>query len=1749
MNGAIYIRPSVIDKIGLGTHRVIEASAGTGKTFTLEHLIVELLIRGEAKLDQILAVTFTQRATAELRARVRAAIDRALRAAYADDKAIKSAFPGIDLVAPLEAALFSFERAPIHTIHSFCQRVLTELAFDTGARFGTEAADGRALFHEAFRAVLREKRIASAEYSEPLEKWIKDSGKPVDDLEKMLFEVNSNHYDPENGATAASIESRLANLFLPPMREWLSAEKFRRGVIDYDDMLERVHQALEDDTDGRLAAALRARYCFALIDEFQDTDQIQWAIFRKIFVDGDTQSALYLIGDPKQAIYSFRGADVHAYMRARDKIAAPPNDPIALTENFRSTAPMIAAVNAILDQNANPPLFNSTIKYQNPVFCGREDLCAKAGGKELTPITLITAKHDAKYKAAALRRMLACRIAATIKAIVNDPDSAITVTDGAKSGPAVTYGDIFILTNTNAEGIKLAEYLRAEGVPYAFYKREGLFQTDEARDVLDMLRAVAAPNNRSHRLKAWATPFFAIPMRELAKLDEPAPSDPLMARLAKWHGLAKEGDLAELFDSLLEESGLAARQLFGAPNLRELTNYEHLFELILTESLREGWSIAEIIDRLGAYVGEYRLPSGEDPNLMRLESERAAVQIMTIHKAKGLEARVVFLFGGFFANNSPRPVKIYHDQESVRRLAIGSAAQLMERGPIKQDEAEEDQRLLYVAITRARAKLYLPYFPTRPGKLDLSGRYKQLNDRLRAMDAAGQLAAPLFETVALEMEPREISANANPISGWRPPASLLADPSAVKLESELATLAHRCAALSTVSYTSLNRRAVPELDLSEYKEPIAEAPGTASEPAGGAAAGIFLHETIEKLDLKALAVARDLASWSALDEVRELFDSALRRHQVPERERWMIRGPELVFNTLRSPIAAGATNIPALAGCESSREMEFTFPIPEAGHGLLASARANDAARWRIERGVYVGFVDFVFRHEDRVYFADWKSDLLDSYEPDSVAQHARNNYSLQAKIYTIGVTRLLGIHTEAEYEAGFGGLLYLFIRGITPRGGGNRGVYFYRPPWAEVVRAEGELMRPFRNGGQPMKPLYSLLGMDTATQRSARAERAATQFETDMARLRASVAELNLDPGTVHLAAEIAALEPAFELDDSARFALIVLIVLSLAAVAEGNTRFPVSGDESKQPLERMLSALMAPPFDDFTRERVEQKIAEILAADSAPAVIGRSPDSRRPLLYLKPYLYHERIYRAEQRLAERLAALVDIDGEPNMPAIAKSLADVVARPAMIAGTAAVLSDEQRRAVGIGASSRLAIISGGPGTGKTSIIAAILRVLVRVGIDPAAVALAAPTGKAAYRMSESIRSTIGSIENPAPEDSTLAAAIPAASTIHRLLGFSSTRRSFIHHRGNPLDASVVIVDEASMLDLTLMDHLTGALRPQARLVIVGDADQLPSVAAGAVLRDLMPAAEPAASAAMAGVSATLSKNYRARAEDTGGAAIAMAARQINEGRADLISAADSPVVRRATAAEIAFSGVELVTGASESLPEFLSLFARKQIESDEYAAMAQENYTFEDGAFSAEDAATIARMLAHLARARILCVTRIGRCGADAINARMHRAAPGRSIPPERGAMIAGEPVIVMRNDYDHMLFNGDQGVLVNLAERGGRRSLAAVFTRETGLAAFRIEMLSDAIDLCYAMTVHKAQGSEFDCVALILPERDMPLLSRETIYTAVSRSRRSCVIFGDKDLLEQAVARRSERFSGLAQAIERYRAGNTGG
>ena len=241
---------------------------------------------------------------------------------------------------------------------------------------------------------------------------------------------------------------------------------------------------------------------------------------------------------------------------------------------------------------------------------------------------------------------------------------------------------------------------------------------------------------------------------------------------------------------------------------------------------------------------------------------------------------------------------------------------------------------------------------------------------------------------------------------------------------------------------------------------------------------------------------------------------------------------------------------------------------------------------------------------------------------------------------------------------------------------------------------------------------------------------------------------------------------------------------------------------------------------------------------------------DEYKPLLYIAPYIVHQSIYYCERELAIRLAALLSTrpEEQPNAEQLARALQDVIARPVIVQGKRIMMSDEQCSVVSASARAGLTVISGGPGTGKTSIIVAIMRLMVRLGVDPSKIALTAPTGKAAYRMGECVSESLNRIEERDDVDRALLDAHLEPSTIHRLLGYSPDSGRFRHHRNNPLPAKLVIVDEGSMLDVTLMERLTNAIAPGARLILLGDANQLPSVAAGSVFRDLVPSGRKMAS-------------------------------------------------------------------------------------------------------------------------------------------------------------------------------------------------------------------------------------------------------------------------------------------------------------
>ncbi|MGH7926149.1 MAG: exodeoxyribonuclease V subunit alpha [Candidatus Binatus sp.] len=669
---------------------------------------------------------------------------------------------------------------------------------------------------------------------------------------------------------------------------------------------------------------------------------------------------------------------------------------------------------------------------------------------------------------------------------------------------------------------------------------------------------------------------------------------------------------------------------------------------------------------------------------------------------------------------------------------------------------------------------------------------------------------------------------------------------------------------------------------------------------------------------------------------------------------------------------------------------------------------------------------------------------------------------------------------------------------------------------------------------------------MDTAWRRfdSARGG-GRSAFDTRLRALGVSVAALNLAPETVHLAAELAALDSALEAND--RIALIVLILISLVALQEGSTRFPVTGPISEAPMRRVLSALCANGFGDDAVDAVATSIDALLRSNRALAVVGRREDEYKPLLYIAPYIVHHSIYHCERELANRLAALLTSYSheQPDVEKLARALQSVIARPVIVQGKRILMSDEQCKVVAASARAGLTVVSGGPGTGKTSIVVAIMRLMVRLGVDPSQIALAAPTGKAAYRMGECINESLRGIEERDTVDQALLDAHLEPATIHRLLGYSPDSGRFRHHRNNPLSAKVAIVDEGSMLDVTLMERLTNAIQPGARLILLGDANQLPSVAAGSVFRDLVP---PAGSdkGPQAAASMRLEVNHRMKTGSAAGRSILLAARSINDGDTTLLNSVDGsndPIVaRRSSPEELAFAGVEFLATAARELGSFLDRWYAEQVRGgSEVAKLIAHQYVERDGRFDDADCERLRRLFAHAGKSRILCVTRVFETGAERINARLHsRAVESAGVMAERAAVAVGEPLIVLRNDYERGLFNGDNGIRLWVRRGDGSQIPMAVFPRGANFVAFRFEVLREFVELGYAMTVHKAQGSEFDSIAIVLPEKPVAVLTRELIYTAVSRSRTSVVIVGDESTLNHAIATRVERFSGLGELLK---------
>ncbi len=1129
-------RPPVLDRIPRRGDVVIEASAGTGKTYTLEHLVIDLILTEGLRLEEILVVTFTEKAAGELSARLRAAMARIQTGPFEASEGWR-----IDESARLRLnrALTSFDGASISTIHAFCKRMLTEHAFVNGRLFREELVDGRALFHETFLDVVRRTLATDPELRTYLTAWLQRSS--LEALIDRLFEAHTRGgriepaFDPTafrralrdlrrmeltpavmkptlqradlRGSKQKAVLSRLSSLrailanddpdavpatldalgqreergphafvdylvdaltpvsndsprlaelvialralaqtwvpldsaivqvTLPVVQSRLRENKRATGRFDFDDMLTLVDEALAGPARDELLSTLRRRFKVALIDEFQDTDRVQWSIFRQVFADSPDHR-LVVIGDPKQAIYGFRGADVQTYLQARAHLTRHGSAVVHLTETYRATPALATTVNRLLDQTRSLPFFTGEIRYDHPVRAAGAPPILELDDRPASAVHVFSVRPKKEtITPSAAARTLNARIAEEVAHLL----ASGRLIDADMERPVVA-SDIFVLTRTAREGRSTAQALRAAGLPYAFYRQDGLFQTDEARDIRHLLAAIDAPQDRDRRLRAWLGPFFTVPLDELPRCLSLPGSHPLLTTLFELKAMAEEKRWARFFSASLAKTGIIQRELLLADSERELTNYLHIFEILLDEAIRSKGTLSDVLRTLVEFIDGRRLPEQEDGDVQRLESEDAAVQIMTNHKAKGLEAPVVFLAGGL--GRHPGFAHVYH-RDHTRHLHLGDHPP----PEVTAEHHEEDQRLGYVALTRAQSRLYLPFFGgiAHPVLRNLNGTYAPID---RAVETV--IAAPDGADISIEDLPER---SFRPRPKDRPSAV----PAPVVDGHDIGTGGVEPAPAEAVAALRRTHRGAFITSYSRLKDaqggyhPAPPSNGTDAEDRvtapetppdqlpGGTASGRFIHEMLELVDLDVVRRQVGWRFWAADEDVLALFRRGMRRYD--RRPIHLEHSYKMVFAALTTPMRLGPIVLgEGIAGADRVvREMEFLYSVAE-------TTRRDGANRTYVK-----GFIDVVLEHEGQVVVLDWKTDLLPAYDPKTLTRHVDANYALQADLYTLAIVRLLGIRDEDTYRARFAGTAYCFVRGLDAAGAG---VYFARPTWSQVTAA-----------------------------------------------------------------------------------------------------------------------------------------------------------------------------------------------------------------------------------------------------------------------------------------------------------------------------------------------------------------------------------------------------------------------------------------------------------------------------------------------------------------------------------------------------------------------------------------------------------------------------------------------------------------------------------------------------------------------
>jgi len=1075
---------------------MLEASAGTGKTYAIGALVTRYIAEDAATLEQMLVLTFGRAASQELRERVRAQLVEA-EAALADPVAARAAGGLLAHLADLpdtegvrrriSAALASYDAATIATIHQFCQVVLKSLgvAGDT---------DSRAELVEDLSDLVTE--VVDDLY---LARFA-GTAKPPFDRSVALAVARAAMADPqaEPVATGTGEVAPLRLQFAQDVLTEVERRKRRLGILSYDDLLSRLATALEEP-DSPARERMRARWKVVLVDEFQDTDPVQWAVLDSAF---SRHATMVLIGDPKQAIYAFRGGDIQSYLAARETAGTMRT----LAQNWRSDAPLVDALQVL---TRNVELGDPRIVVHD--VDATHDGSRLSGAPRPAPVRLrrvdgaaLGANDKGQVSIAALRSHIAHDLARDVAALLAaEPDFG---------DRKLRAEDIAILMSsvkpTQVQPFRAA--LAEVGIASVITSGSSVLLSDAAGDWQTLLEAMEQPATTRRIRAIGPTAFGGLTVAELDAQGDDA-TDRLADAVRGWLDLFRTRGIAAVHEAIVA-GGLDARVLARPDGERLLTDLDHLAQVLHEVSRRDRLGLPALLAWLRA---ERAIAGTSSERTRRLDTDAAAVQILTIHGSKGLQYPVVYLPTAFNHLAPPDSEEVlFHTDLGRRCLDVGGNPSADTRRRGREERSAEELRMTYVALTRAESQVVAWWAPS--ARACDSGLTRMLLGR-----AAGEAGVPATVPLppASEVETR--------LRAW-------ADAGAVALEpSEIATGVVRTPstpppdlAVRTLdraiddtwrrtSYSGLIRVEEQAAALAPESEPEIEGtvdepgPDDAEAPAGqdvegsgvpgdvpspmadlpaGATFGSLVHGVLEYADPQAadlpaelLARVREQQQWWSVDASAEAIATALLPMQT----------------TSLGPLADGLRLVDL---GRADRLCELDFEIPLAGGdlrhdppevrladlaGVLRAHLAPDdpmlayadqldapALGGQVLRGYLSGSIDVVLRVPDpgapggaRFVVVDYKTNLLGdrgtavtawNYRPEALtAAMLHSHYPLQALLYSVVLHRYLRWRVPGyDPERHLGGVLYLYVRGMcgpsTPEVDGQPcGVFAWRPPAA----------------------------------------------------------------------------------------------------------------------------------------------------------------------------------------------------------------------------------------------------------------------------------------------------------------------------------------------------------------------------------------------------------------------------------------------------------------------------------------------------------------------------------------------------------------------------------------------------------------------------------------------------------------------------------------------------------------------------